>query len=421
MSAYPGAPGPGEVPDDFRRWRQAVQIGFHQNRSNARSLQLFYEEACADGWSLRAAHDPDQPASALDSDYPVATFASFEKDMNIGGAELMPTHLITEVTVRPTHRRRGILRRMMTDDLTEAKERGLPLAALTATEATIYGRFGFGPTTFTNRIQVKTDIRFRLREEPRGCIHMTSRDQLVRLAPKFFQRVHERNVGSVGRSRNHAYMSAGHWSYSDQTSDDTVRNIVHMDEEGQVDGFASYQVTDDITRARTLTIRDLCAANSNAHLALFSYLASIDLVEKVEWGRAPVNDPLEWALVDRRCYRVTERTDLIWCRILDPVRVLSERAYPGVDAELVLGVEDPMGFADGVFHLRAVDGTGTVERTDSPAEITMGADALASLFLGGVDARTLEASGRLSGSPEAISRAQQLFTSLGQPYSNTYF
>lgn len=421
MEPHPGSACAVSVPDDFRRWRQAVQIGFHQNRSNPRSLELYYEEACADGWTLRGFHDTSQPPGALSQDYPVATYASFVKDMNIGAAKPLPTHMITEVTVRPTHRRRGILRRMMTDDLAEAKENGLALAALTATEATIYGRFGFGPTTFINRIEVKTDVRFRMRTQPTGSIHLTSRDQLVEIAPEVFALAHAANVGSVGRTRNYAYVNAGRWSFADQNSDDTVRNIIHRNDRGEVDGYASYSVTDDITRARTLTIRDLCAVDANAHLALFAHLASIDLVERVRWKQAPVHDPLEWVLEDRRCYRVTERTDLIWTRVLDPIGVLSARSYPGVDADLLLHVDDPMGFAAGTFHLRAEHGSAAVERSGESAEVTVGADALASLFLGGIDARTLRASGRLNGTDAGVAKAQQLFTSLGAPYANTYF
>lgn len=419
--AVPGRPASTAVPDDYRRWRQAVQIGFHQNRLSQRSLRLFYEEAAADDWTLQGVYDPQAPDAALDVAYPVATYASFTKDMNVGGPTLLPVHLISEITVRPTHRRRGILREMMTRDLAQAKESGMALAALTATEATIYGRFGFGPTTFINRIQVKTDIRFKLRVQPTGSIHMTSRDQLVEFAPVVFQRCHEQNVGSVGRTRNYAYLAAGHWSFAEETSNDTVRNIVHRDEDGRIDGYASYMVTDDITRARTLTIRDLCSATSNAYLALISHLASIDLVEKIEWGRAPVNDPLEWALVDRRCYRVTERSDLIWCRILDPETVLEARSYPCADADLVLRVTDDMRFAEGTYALTVRDGVGDVAVTEADPDITLAADDLASLFLGGVDARTLAAAERLSGSESGIDRAQQLFTSLGLPYANTYF
>ena len=55
--------------------------------------------------------------------------------------------MITDVTVSPAHRRKGLLRRLITDDLADAARRGLPLAALTVSETTIYGRFGFGLST----------------------------------------------------------------------------------------------------------------------------------------------------------------------------------------------------------------------------------------------------------------------------------
>ena len=48
------------------------------------------------------------------------------------------------VGVLPTHRRQGILGRMMRAQLDDIRERGEPLAALWASEETIYGRFGYG-------------------------------------------------------------------------------------------------------------------------------------------------------------------------------------------------------------------------------------------------------------------------------------
>ena len=51
---------------------------------------------------------------------------------------------VTVVGVLPTHRRRGILDRMMRAQLADIRERGEPIAALWASEETIYGRFGYG-------------------------------------------------------------------------------------------------------------------------------------------------------------------------------------------------------------------------------------------------------------------------------------
>ena len=81
--------------------------------------------------------------------------AAFDGDAIVGGAGVFPFELsipggplpcagVTVVGVLPTHRRRGILDRMMRAQLADVRERGEPLAALWASEETIYGRFGYG-------------------------------------------------------------------------------------------------------------------------------------------------------------------------------------------------------------------------------------------------------------------------------------
>ena len=54
------------------------------------------------------------------------------------------TAALTNVTVAPTHRRRGLLRRMITNDLRSAADRGEPVGIPIASEYPIYGRFGYG-------------------------------------------------------------------------------------------------------------------------------------------------------------------------------------------------------------------------------------------------------------------------------------
>ena len=69
----------------------------------------------------------------------------------VGGAAV-PADAISNVTVSPTHRRRGLLTRMMAADLAAAKDRGDVVATLIAAEYPIYGRYGFGPATCDHRV-----------------------------------------------------------------------------------------------------------------------------------------------------------------------------------------------------------------------------------------------------------------------------
>src|SRR5699024_11019611 len=51
---------------------------------------------------------------------------------------------LTWVGVHPGHRRRGLLRAMITHHLRECREAGEPISGLFAAEPGIYGRFGYG-------------------------------------------------------------------------------------------------------------------------------------------------------------------------------------------------------------------------------------------------------------------------------------
>lgn len=96
--------------------------------------------------------DPARTLGAFDEAAPrrcVATFRSFPQRLTVVGGATVPADAVTNVGVAPTHRRRGLLSRMMAHDLAAAKERGDVVATLIAAEYPIYGRFGFGPAAHT--------------------------------------------------------------------------------------------------------------------------------------------------------------------------------------------------------------------------------------------------------------------------------
>src|SRR5262249_54052539 len=75
---------------------------------------------------------------------PIAgTAGSYGFRMRVPGA-LAAVAGVTLVGVLPTHRRRGILSSLMRRQLDDLHERGEAVAALFASEAVIYSRFGYG-------------------------------------------------------------------------------------------------------------------------------------------------------------------------------------------------------------------------------------------------------------------------------------
>src|SRR3954469_21465771 len=122
---------------ELPEWLRAVRTGFLRGPAVSES------ELDA----RRGQFEPNRFIGAFDGDRCVATFRSFAQEVTAVGGTLVTADAISAVTVTATHRRRGLLTRMMSRDLAAAKERGDVLATLIAAEYPIYGRYGFGPAT----------------------------------------------------------------------------------------------------------------------------------------------------------------------------------------------------------------------------------------------------------------------------------
>lgn len=123
-----------EYPD----WLRALCTGF------LRSPVVSEEEAA----SRRAHVELTRVRGAFDDGRCVATYRSFAQQLTAVGGAALPANAVSNVTVSPTHRRRGLLSRLITADLAEAKERGDVVSTLIAAEYPIYGRYGYGPAAW---------------------------------------------------------------------------------------------------------------------------------------------------------------------------------------------------------------------------------------------------------------------------------
>lgn len=384
-----------EVSPETGGWLQADAQGFHAKKYTPESLSRVSEGLVTDARSLTGAYAKHRPDGSLPAEYPVATFATFEKSLNVGGGRMLPAHLISSVTVRPTHRRRGLLRRMMTDDLAAAQANASAIAALTASEGSIYRRFGFGPSVWHRSISVATDAAFRLLTVPRGRCDWVDARELEKIGPQVFARFHAGQTGSVDRH-------VGIWHHitgmvdSDGSEDRSIRAALHYDEAGAVDGYVSYRFTGWEPEKRAVKVVDFVAADDNAALGLWQYLASIDLVDRVTWNMGRTEEPLALALDDPRRITVKGVDDWLWLRILDVPRAFEARPYAS-DGEVVFRVVDELGHASGVYRLTATDGTAqVVHEAGARPDLEVDAWVLGSLYLGGVDPRTLAAAGQLT-------------------------
>ena len=126
---------------------------------------------------------------------------AFDFNLTVPGGDLR-TAGVTVVGVLPTHRRRGILRALMRAQLDDAHERGEPLAALWASEETIYGRFGYGLASFCGEITLAHEHNsFAQPFEPQGTLRLIDADEALEAIPPVFERIRPEWPGMFSRSR----------------------------------------------------------------------------------------------------------------------------------------------------------------------------------------------------------------------------
>ena len=403
----------------LKGWLEGLFRGFHDPRPKPESWEVFLECMREDGVIVRGAWLPDGAFGA--GPVPVATYSSLTGSLQTGRCEL-PLQMITDVTVSPAHRRQGLLRRLITDDLADAAARGLPLAALTVSETTIYGRFGFGLATWRQRIEVDTTSRFGLRGfvDP-GRMELVDPTELWPAMQRNFELFHERSRGSVSRPSFFRPWLTGSFDFQEQGPNTKLRAAAHLDAGGEPDGHVVYQHVGygDVAGGK-VKVMDLVAADPVAYLALWRFLADIDLCVRVEWNNSSADDPLVWALTDPSCRKVDKLDDHIWVRVLDVVTALEGRPW-AADGSVVLVVQDPLGHAEGSFRVTVKEGEASVEPVADEPGVKLDAETLGALYLGGVAVETLAVAGRIGGSDDAIGTWAAMADLSGVPFSLTSF
>lgn len=402
-----------------RGWLQAVQHGFHQGRIGDDYEKIWLDHVEADSVECRGAWLPDDAYGA--SPAPVATTAWFDKTLNCGREEL-PLRMVTDVTTSPAHRRRGLVRRLMEDCLQDAAAEGVPLAALTVSEATIYGRWGYGAATFATDVEIDSGPRFGLRDftDP-GRVELVDPRASWDLIRAQIERFGGRTRGAVGLPQFYDPLLTGHWNFREGSEDKHLRAAVHLTADETVDGIVLYKTDGrDDQDNRKVTVSVLVSESPEGYLALWQFLGGIDLVRSLHFDCLAPEDPLRWALRDINALKVKGHHEFLWVRVVDLPRSFAARPW-SADGQVVLDVADPQGYVAGRWLVRTSDGTAQVEVTDREPDLALDAETLGSLYLAGVDVATLHRAGRITGSDDAARRFAAMADLPDEPFNMVGF
>lgn len=370
------------------------------------------------GWDPKPEHvevmmqalELDRTFAAYDGGRLVGTGGAYTLELTVPGG-VVPCGGTTIIAVLPTHRRRGVLTEMMRFHLDEVASRGEPVAALWASEAPIYGRFGYGSATTAVRLEFeRNDVSFAREPLGTGSVRLLDPDEPIGLLPGLYERIRPQRPGFVTRSEGR--WQADHlYDPADWRNGASSRRWVVYEEEGSALGFVSYRQhekwTDGLAVHR-VSYYGLMALSPAAEDGLWRYLTGLDLTKSLDGWNSDPNAMLPWLVADAR--RIKRRpTDGLWVRILDVPGALTARGYRS-EEHLVLGIDDPFrGSASGTFLLRNGPDGAICEPTSEPADVQMDVRELGSVYLGGVTFRELGRAGLIAGSEDALDRADRLF------------
>lgn len=330
---------------------------------------------------------------------------AFPFDFSVPGGSL-PCGGVTVVGVYPTHRRRGVLRALMDTQLRDMHERGEPIAALWASEETIYGRFGYGLASWGGEVKIQKEwSSFARPLERRGKVRFVTPAEAIELFPPVWEALHTQRPGVFARSK--AWWELRRLRMPDEEKDSPKRFIV-VELDGAVQGYAIYRshmgFEAGMSNARTEVI-EAVGSTPQATAEIWRFLLDIDWTATFEASLLPPDHPLFLLLANprRAAYRMI---DALWVRLVDVGAALSGRAYAG-DESVVFDVRDAVcPWNEGRWKLEG----GVATRTDEPAELALDVDALGSAYLGAVPFTQLNEAGRVDELVEgALKRANALF------------
>ena len=375
--------------------------------------------------------EQDRLIGGVDGDAWVGTGGSYSFRLTVPGGEVGAAG-IAFIAVAPSHRRRGILRRMMGWLLDQAVTRGEAVAILWASESAIYQRFGYGMATLQTTFDIeRTRARFIRPVEPLGRMRLIDRDDAYRLIPPVYDEVRPAIPGAISRSEakwRHELLDDAEW----MRRGNGPKFIAVLEVDGAVRGYAIYRVKnewDDRGPNNSVLALEVIGLDAAAEQAVWQWLFETDLAGHIKAWRGPFPHPLVLELTEPRRLGLTVREGL-WLRLLDMPAALEARTYdrPGsltfelTDAfrpanagrwQLEVGADGSAAGDRGSVSVRAFDGD---------PDLTLDTSDLATVYLGAFTFADLARTGRVwECRPGAVAEADRLFATTDTAWCSTMF
>ena len=353
----------------------------------------------------------DRNYGVFDGQDVVGTCGIFSHTMTVPGGSVKSGG-VTMVSVRSTHRRRGILTSMMAAQLDQMAARGEPVATLWASESIIYGRFGYGLAHETADYQITRDhSHINYSPSSAGTVRQIEKSEARESWPAIWEAAGREVPGFISRS-------PGWWNqrvfrdHPDWRDGFTENFYVNYEGPGGTEGYLRYRTKGAWTprgiHEGVVRVNELIALTPDAYAALWQYAFSLDLMATIEADYRRLDEPLLHMLRDPRRL-VRNSGDGLWLRVIDVEAALAARRYT-VPGRIVLEVTDSFRPQNsGRYALEGSPTDARCSRTSDPADLSLGIADLGAAYLGGTRLKILAEAGRVTGSKEALGLADTMF------------
>lgn len=362
--------------------------------------------------------EPGRTAGAFVKGQLVGTADAVTSRLTLPGGAVVGHAAVTHIGVLPSFTRQGIATELIGHQFRDIAARGEVVATLRASEATIYGRYGYGVASSSQTVEVRT-ARAALRPDvgTGGPVRLIDTAQAWDAMPRICAENRPSRPGTIDRPR---VWWQGLRLRSESSSGATY--VAVHGETGSESGFARYRPVDTeewfVSDQRTIVVEDFFAPTAEAYLGLLRFLLGLDLVDRVVFWMLPVDDPLPWLLADRRAVRVTAVHDETWLRVIDARAALAARRYVG-DGAVTIAVNDPLLPHNSARF--AIGGEGA-EPSGRRPQLEIDIEGLSAVLLGGATWRDLAVAGLARAhDPAALALADQLFAVPDAPHAGFFF
>jgi len=363
--------------------------------------------------------DLDRTYVPFDGPDMVGAAASFTFDVSLPGGTSTPMGGLTVVAVKPTHRRRGILTRMIRAHFDDCIARGEVLSGLWASESSIYGRYGYEVAVPVHDLTINAPAA-GVPAAP-DEVRIITVDEARTVFPAIYDAVFPARPGQTSRSG---------WWWGEREFRDHERWRQGASERRYVAayradapvGYATYRQKskwENSIAAGSVIVGELFGIDGAARLSLWSLVCSVDLFPNVEAQNQPPDIELPWQVSNPRAIQRKE-LDGMYVRLFDVAGALELRRYATTD-RITIAVTDPMGIAGGTYDLGGSPDGAACAATTQPADVTLDVGALGALYLGADLSDTLIRAGRIKGSAEALKRFGDMLRSRVAPSCQEIF